>query len=54
MKKKLYSAPETWTVPICMESVLCQSGPASSGEDMNPFTGDAFDSISLLPTFDLL
>lgn len=32
--KALYTAPETWIVPVTLESVLCESG---TGEDMNPW-----------------
>lgn len=46
--KNQYVAPETWSVPLQMESVLCQSMPTSNGEMMNPWEGDSFETFNIL------
>ena len=45
--KALYTAPETWIVPVTLESVLCESGniPTVGGEGFDPWEGDLFNTL---------
>lgn len=45
--KALYTAPETWIVPVTLESVLCESGdiPTVGGEGFDLWEGDVFNTL---------
>lgn len=45
--KALYAAPETWIVPVTLESVLCESGdiPTVGGEGFDLWEGDLFNTL---------
>ena len=46
--KALYAAPETWVVPVCLESVLCESGdniPTVGGEGFDIWEEGVFNIL---------